>query len=463
MKIINDAITFDDVLLVPKVSRVLSRGDVSTDTNLTEKIRLHIPILSANMDTVTESAMAIAMAKLGGAGVIHRFNSIEAEAEEVDKVKRELSFVISSPYTITEDATLRDLLELAAKKGVSGFPVVKDRKLVGIISKRDYEFEKDLDKKVKEMMSKDVISSKAGIGLDDAEKILSKNKIEKLPIVDKDNNLVGMITSKDIKLSREYKYASKDKRGRLIVGGSVGISGDYMQRAKMLVEADVDFIVVDVANGYLSRAADVTKELKDKFGIDIIAGNIATKEGALNLKKAGADAIKVGIGPGGACLTRTVAGVGYPQLSAIIDVAGAGARIIADGGIRKSADLSKALAAGADAVMVGSILAGTDETPGVTVTRNGENYKFYRGMASINAFYDRGERMGLETEIGEYTPEGTETLVQYKGSVVKIIYNLVGGLRSAMTYLNARNLAELRKNASFVRLTAAGRLESKYQ
>ena len=462
MRVIDNAFTFDDVLLVPKISGVLSRGDVSTDTNITEKIKLRVPIISSNMDTVTESSMAITIAKLGGVGVIHRFNSIEAEAEEVRKVKRELSFVVSSPYTIVQDATLSDLLRLSEEKGVSGFPVVDGKKLVGIISKRDYEFEKDMSKRVREMMTKDVISSKGGITMDEAEKILAKNKIEKLPIVDKNNFLIGMVTSKDIKLNREYKFASKDRKGRLIVGGSVGISGDYMQRAKALVEAEADFLVVDVANGYLERTADVTKELKSRFDIDIIAGNIATKEGALNLKKAGADAVKVGIGPGNACLTRTVAGVGYPQLSAIIDVAGSKTKLIADGGIRKSADLSKALAAGADAVMLGSMLAGTDETPGMIVTKNGENFKFYRGMASINAFYDKGEKTGVTSEIGEYTPEGTEMLVPYKGTVIKIINNLIGGLRSAMTYLNAKNLDEFKKNASFVRLTEAGKSESKY-
>jgi IMP dehydrogenase len=462
MKIIRDAFTFDDVLLVPKVSGVNSRYMVDTSTNLTDNIKLNIPIISSNMDTVTEHIMAIAMSKAGGVGIIHRFNSIENEVLEVTKVKREQNIIIEKPYTVSKDTTLEKLRELSFEKKVKSFPVVENKKLVGIVTRRDFEFEENPNLKIEDIMTKDVITGYTKISLEQAKTIMNKNKIEKLPLIDKEGRLTGMVTSRDVKLLEGYSKASKDKNGRLIVGGSIGIGSDYMERAKALINAEADFIVVDVANGYLDKTADVVRKIK-KLGVDVIAGNVATRSGVLNLKRAGADCIKIGIGPGGACLTRPVAGVGYPQLSAILDCSNSGVRIMADGGISKSADFSKAIAAGADTVMVGGLLAGTDESPGVIITKENVNYKFYRGMASINAFSDKASKTDESVDLEGYTPEGTETLIQYKGSVTKIVNNLVGGLRSAMTYLNAKNIAEFRKNAEFVLLTDSGKRESKYK
>jgi len=460
---IKEGLTFDDVLLVPLLSRVSSRKETNTESNLTPRIRLSIPIVSANMDTVTGSYMAITMAKLGGVGVIHRFNTIEEQVNEVIKVKRAQSVVITNPYTVSPDTTLANLKSISAEKGVSSFPVVKGKKLVGIITKRDYMFENDDSKKVSELMSKDLVTASFGISTEEAKKILAKEKVEKLLLVDKKNRLKGMITAKDIALSENSGNITKDKHGRLVVGAAVGIVGDYKERIKALVDADVDFIVVDVANGYLEKVAETVRYIKNNYDIDVIAGNVATKEGVVNLAKAGADAVKIGIGPGGACLTRSVAGVGYPQLSAIMDCSNAGVPIIADGGIRKSADLAKAIAAGANTVMIGSLLAGTDESPGLIVTKENKNYKLYRGMASISAYADKVSKLNEIAEIEGYTPEGTEMLIEYRGSAVKIVNNLVNGLRSAMTYLNARNLDEFRRNARFVRLTDAGKKESKYE
>ena len=462
MRILKDKFTFDDILLVPRVSSVNSRWQVDTATHLTDKIKLNIPLVSSNMDTVTEHVMAIALAKLGGVGIIHRFNSIESEVEEIIRVKREQNIVIEKPYVVSKDITIGQIREMVNEKKVSSFPVVEKGKLIGIITRRDFEFEEDLGRKAAELMTKDVITSHKGTSLEEAKKLMAKYKIEKLPLVDKENNLIGMITSKDIKLLDGYSKASKDRNGRLIVGGSIGIGSDYLERAKALKEAEADFIVVDVANGYLQKTADVVKQVK-KLGIEVIAGNVATKEGVLNLKKAGADCVKVGIGPGGACLTRPVAGVGYPQLSAIIECANNGINIMADGGIVKSADFAKAVAAGADTVMIGGLFAGTDESPGVIVTKESTNYKFYRGMASVNAFSDRALKTEEAADLEGYTPEGTETMIPYKGTVIKIINNLMGGLRSAMTYTNSKNLKEFQKNAEFVLLTSSSKGESKYK
>ena len=462
MKIIKDAFTFDDVLLVPRVSNVNSRWQVNTSTYLTDKIKLNMPLVSSNMDTVTEHVMAIAMAKAGGVGIIHRFNSIENEVEEIIKVKREQNIVIEKPYVISKETTVGKLRELVLEKKVSSFPVIENSKLVGIVTRRDFEFEENSNKKVEEIMTKDLITSHKGISLEEAKKVMQREKIEKLPLIDRDGKLTGMITSRDIRILDGYSKASKDKNGRLIVGGSIGIGSDHIERAKALINAEADFIVVDVANGYLEKTAEVVREIK-KLGVEVIAGNVATKEGVLNLKKAGADCVKVGIGPGGACLTRPVAGVGYPQLSAIIEAANNGVRVMADGGITKSADFSKAIAAGADTAMIGGLLAGTDESPGVVITKENTNYKFYRGMASVNAYSDRALKTEEAADLEGYTPEGTETLIPYKGSVIKIINNLMGGLRSAMTYLNAKSISEFRKNAEFVLLTDSAKKESKYK
>lgn len=459
---IKELFTFDDVLLVPRVSRVPSRKDVDTSSNLTPEIRLSIPIMSSNMDTVTEAVMAIAMAKNGGVGAIHRFSTIEEEAEQVRKVKREQSAVIGRPYSVSPYSTFAEIKKFVDETNITSFPVVDRGKLVGIITKRDFQFEKDEKKLVKDLMTKDVITARVGISIQDAKKILTREKIEKLPLLDSKGKLVGMMTAKDIRIAESYSNASKDKNGRLIVGASVGIGSDYLERTKALIEAEADFIVVDVANGYLQKTADAVRSIKKTFNVQVIAGNVATKEGVENLKRAGADSIKVGIGPGGACLTRTVAGVGYPQLSAIIECSKSGIPIIADGGITKSADFAKAMAGCADIVMIGSLIAGTDESPGSIVTKSNSNYKFYRGMASVNAFASKALKLDEDVDIGGYTPEGTEMLIPYKGSAIKIINNLVGGLRSAMTYLGAANIEEFRKNARFVKLTEAGKRESKY-
>lgn len=461
MKII-EGVTFDDVLLVPTVSSIHSRKDADTTTMLTRGIKLSIPIISANMDTVTESTMAIMMAKLGGIGVIHRFNSIEEQASEVEKVKRKQTIVITEPYTVSPNDTLAKVKAFAAEKGVSSFPVVEGKKLVGIITRRDYFLEDDESKKVKELMTKNPVVADFGISIKDAKAILKKKKIEKLLLVDKEGNLQGMITARDIAMNEVSDRTTKDKKGRLMVGAAIGIIGDYKERAEKLIEAGADLLVVDVANGYLTKVADVVKEIKKDYDIEVIAGNVATKDGVEHLIKAGADAVKIGIGPGGACLTRSVAGVGYPQLSAIMECSNDEVPIIADGGITKSADLAKAVAAGADTVMIGSLLAGTDESPGRIVTKENKNYKLYRGMASISAYADKAARQNELVDIEGYTPEGTEMLIEYKGSAVKIISNLVNGLKSAMTYLNAKNIEEFRKHAKFVRLTEAGKKESKY-
>ena len=465
MRIENDAFTFDDVLIVPRTGAKAgpaSRKDVDTSVRLTDAVRLKIPLISANMDTVTEAAMAITMARLGGVGVIHRFNSVADEAEEIMKVKRAQSVMIENPYFIGPDASLGELRGLMAEKGVTSFPVLKGRKLVGIVTKRDYYFEKNPKVKVAEIMTKDVVTSGKNTTVEEAERILGKNKIEKLPLVDAAGNLIGMMTSRDIGIAESYSDASKDRKGRLLVGASIGISGDYKERLDGVVEAGADFIVIDVANGYLAKTSDTVRYVKKSYDIDVIAGNVATKDGVLGLGRAGADCVKVGIGPGSACLTRPVAGVGYPQLSAIIGCSGLGVPIIADGGVNKSADLAKAIAGGACAAMVGGLIAGTDESPGSIVSRSGANFKFYRGMASVNAYANRSARTGEEVDVGEYTPEGTEALIPYRGSAVKIVRDLVGGLRSAMTYMNAHDIRGFRAGASFVRLTEAGRKESKY-
>ncbi|MGC8586540.1 MAG: IMP dehydrogenase [Candidatus Micrarchaeia archaeon] len=459
---IKEGLAFDDVLLVPIPSRVSSRKDTDISVQLTSSIRLSLPIISANMDTVTGSIMAITMAKLGGIGIIHRFCTIEEEAEEVARVKREQNIIIANPYTVSPEMTIAKVRELAEEKGVSGFPVVEGRKLVGIITRRDYMFESEMNKKVKDLMTRDLITAPKNISIEDAKRLLSKNKIEKLLLVDKLGELAGMITAKDIKLGESNAKVTKDKKGRLAVGAAIGITGDYKERAQKLVDAEADFIVVDVANGYLEKVSDVVRLLKKDYGIEVIAGNVVTKVGVSKLANAGADAVKIGIGPGGACLTRSVAGVGYPQLSAIMECSNTGVPIIADGGITKPADFAKAIAAGATAVMVGSLLAGTDESPGSIVTKENKSYKLYRGMASISAYAEKASKLNELFDIEGYTPEGTELLIEYKGSATKILLNLANGLRSAMTYINARNINEFQANASFVKLTPAGMKESKY-
>ncbi len=465
-------ITFDDVLLKPKRSRVKSRKEVDTTSKFSRNIRLNIPLVSSPMDTVTEHSMAIALARLGGLGVIHRFTSIEKQVEEVKKVKRAENIVINDPYKVSVDSTVGDVRKLFEEKGVSGLLVVNNgNKLVGIVTTRDVLFQPD-DKPVREVMTpRDrLIVAHPDIDMEEAKKLLWRYRVEKLPIVDEEWNVKGLITAADIVKKIRYPNAARDRRGRLLVAAAVGIRGDYMERAEKLYDAEVDALVIDIAHGHMERALEVTKELKEAFGddIDVIAGNIATYEGAKDVIKHGSDAVRVGIGPGSACTTRIVAGVGVPQLTAIMEAYKAAREydipIIADGGIRNPGDVVKALAAGASTVMIGRLFAGTDEAPGPVILRNGKRYKMYRGMASFVA------RLGKEVktsnlddvEVAEYSysTEGVEAFVEYKGSVEDIVKRLVAGLRAGMSYLGAFDIEELRLNAEFIRITNSAVKES---
>ncbi len=466
---IREGLTFDDVLLIPKRSAIVSRKDTDLRTKLSRDINLNIPIVSANMDTVTEANMAIALAREGGIGIIHRFMSVEQQVEEVKKVKRSESIIIEQPYTIAPDNTVNDAREMMKKFGVSGLLVVdEDNKLIGIVTRRDVEFESE-NKKVLNIMTKSVIKAKYGISIEDAKDLLHKHRIEKLPLVDEKGRVKGLITAKDIKKMEEHPLASKDKKGRLLVGAAVGVKGDFMERTEALLDAEVDAIVVDIAHGHSENAINAMKMIKKAFpNCELIAGNVATAEGTKDLINAGADAVKVGVGSGSICITRIVTGSGVPQLTAIMDCAKVakdyGVPIIADGGIRNSGDITKALAAGASTVMIGSLLAGTDESPGVGITKNGKRYKIYRGMASFYASLGRKIReegeLIMSEDLNDYVPEGVEALVDYKGSVIDILRHLTGGLRSGLSYCGAKNIEELQKNAIFIKMTTAGYIES---
>jgi len=465
-----DALTFDDVLLVPRRSPVRSRKDVDLSTNLSRNIKLNIPIVSANMDTVTESAMAISMARNGGIGIIHRFMPVERQVEEVLKVKRAESIIIEHPYTIGPNATVADARSLMQEKGVKGLPVVDgNAKLLGILTSRDLLFEdRDSRSKVSELMTpaKELLTARVGTSIDDARQLLCKHKIEKLPVVDEEGYLRGLITSKDMVTLAERPEACKDAKGQLIVGAAVGIREGYLDRARALVKAGVDVLVVDVAHGHSEWVLEVVRRLKRELSqVEVIAGNVATPEGTKDLIEAGADAVKVGIGSGSICITRIVTGAGVPQLTAVLECAEVArdlnVPIIADGGIRNSGDITKALAAGASSTMIGSLLAGTDESPGVEVMRNGRKYKLHRGMASVGASMKRGTPESEdESALLEYVAEGIEAFVPYRGTSHEIIAQLVGGIRSGMSYCGARTLGELWQNASFVRLTPAALKES---
>jgi IMP dehydrogenase len=464
--IIEIGLTFDDVLLLPAKSDVLPR-EVDLTTMVTRNIRINVPIVSAAMDTVTESNLAIAIAREGGIGIIHRAMSPEKQAAEIDKVKKSESGMILDPITVLPDAAISEAMSLMERYRISGVPVTENGKLIGILTNRDLRFETKFSKKVSAVMTKEkLITAPVGTTLDEAIKLLHKYKIEKLPIVDKENNLKGLITIKDIEKRRKYPNACKDSVGRLRVGAAIGTGEDSIHRAELLIKAGVDVIVIDTAHGHSTSVITMLEALKKKFDVDIIAGNIATAEAAADLIKAGADGIKVGIGPGSICTTRVIAGAGVPQITAIRNCYTVSKRyrvpIIADGGIKYSGDITKALAAGAHSVMIGSLFAGTDESPGELVLLQGRSYKEYRGMGSIGAMEqgskDRYMQAGVKS--GKLVPEGVEGRVPYKGPLSQSVHQLVGGLRSGMGYCGCRNLDELRKKAKFIRITNAGLRES---
>jgi IMP dehydrogenase len=463
-------LTFDDVLLVPKRSPIVSRSQTNLRTKLSRNITLNIPIISANMDTVTESGMAIALAREGGIGIIHRFMTIEDQVDEILKVKRSESVMIEQPYTIKPDLTVAEAKKAMTEFSVSGLLVEEGGKLLGIITRRDITFEKNNKLKVSELMTKDVITAKAGITIDQAKEILHNQRIEKLPVIDDKKHIVGLITSKDILKMEQYPYASKDRKGRLLVGAAVGVKGDYLERTEALLEAGADIIVVDIAHGHSENAINTVHMIKKAFpDCELIAGNVATGEGSRDLINAGVDAVKVGVGSGSICITRVVTGSGVPQLTAVIDSVKVardyGIPIISDGGIRNSGDITKALAAGASSVMIGSLFGGTDESPGKTLVKNGKKYKMYRGMASFYAslgrkYREAGPQVVDSDDLNDYVPEGVEAMVPYNGSVVEIIRQMAGGLRSGLSYCGAKTIPEMQKNAEFIKITAAGYVES---
>lgn len=467
-KIVMDGLTYDDVLLIPSYSEVLPRN-VDLSTKFSRNIELKIPFVTAAMDTVTEAKMAIAIAREGGIGVIHKNMSIKAQAKQVAIVKRAENGMIYDPVTIKQGSTVRDALSLMAEYKIGGIPVVDDNKmLVGIVTNRDLRFEREMDKRIDEVMTKEnLITTNQSTDLEAAAQILQQHKIEKLPVVDKDGKLVGLVTYKDITKAKDKPMACKDSKGRLRVAAGVGVTADTFVRMQALVEAGADAIVIDTAHGHSKGVIDVLKEAKKRFtSIDIVVGNIATADAALALVEAGADGVKVGIGPGSICTTRVVAGVGVPQLSAVYDVAKAlkntGIPLIADGGLRYSGDVVKALAAGGCSVMIGSLVAGVEESPGETIIFNGRKFKSYRGMGSLEAMEngskDRYFQSG-ETDVKKLVPEGIAARVPYKGTLFEVIYQLCGGLRSGMGYCGAENIDTLH-NAKFTRVTSAGVLES---
>lgn len=464
-RIIGEGITFDDVLLVPAYSEVIP-NQVDLSTCLTKEIKLNIPMMSAGMDTVTEYRMAIAMARQGGIGIIHKNMSIEKQAEEVDKVKRSENGVITDPFYLSPEHTLEDANNLMGKFRISGVPITEGRKLVGIITNRDLKFETNFTKKIKESMtSKGLITAKEGIMLEEAKKILAKARKEKLPIVDDNFNLKGLITIKDIEKQIRYPLSAKDSQGRLLCGAAIGITANCIERARALVDAKVDVVVMDSAHGHSANVLRTVDMVKSTFPeLQIIAGNVATGEAARALIEAGADAVKVGIGPGSICTTRVVAGIGVPQITAVMncyEVADKyGVPIIADGGIKYSGDMTKAIAAGANVCMMGSMLAGCDESPGDYELYQGRKYKVYRGMGSIAAMENGSKDRYFQTDAKKLVPEGVEGRVAYKGMVEDTVFQLVGGLRSGMGYCGAATIEDLKKNGQFVKITSASLKES---
>jgi IMP dehydrogenase len=470
--IIRQGLTYDDVLLEPRYSDIRSRKDVDTSALLTRRIRLQIPVVSANMDTVTEAEMAISMARHGGIGILHRFNTVEQQVAQVRQVKRSESFVVENPYTIGQTNTVGQARYAMEDRNISGLPVVDEAgRLVGLLSRRDILFVHDDTARVADVMTpRDrLVTAPVGTTIGQAEEILQVHKVEKLPLVDSDDCLAGLITLSDILKLSLYPESSKDAKGRLMVGAAIGVVGDYLERALELERAGCDVLVIDIAHGHSENALRAIREIRSRLGdIDLIAGNVATAQGTTDLIEAGADAVKVGVGPGSICITRVVTGVGVPQLTAVMDSVRAAERyeipIIADGGVRQAGDVTKALASGASTVMVGNLLAGTRESPGIVVVRNGRRYKASRGMASAGATLERRrrEKPGWEGEadLTDVVPEGVEGMVPFKGDVSEVLVQLVGGLRSGMSYLGARTLSELQTNARFIQVTGASMRES---
>lgn len=463
--IIGDGITFDDVLLVPAYSEVIP-NQVDLTTNLTKKVKLNIPLMSAGMDTVTEHRMAIAMARQGGIGIIHKNMSIEAQADEVDKVKRSENGVITDPFYLSPENTLADANELMAKFRISGVPITEGKKLVGIITNRDLKFEEDFSKKIKDSMTSDgLITAQEGVTLEEAKHILAKARKEKLPIVDKDFNLKGLITIKDIEKQIKYPLSAKDEQGRLLCGAAVGITSNVMARVDALVKARVDVIVIDSAHGHSANIFKTLREIKAKYpDLQVIAGNVATGEATRDLIEAGADGVKVGIGPGSICTTRIVAGIGVPQITAVMDCYKVakeyGIPIIADGGIKYSGDVTKAIAAGANVCMMGSIFAGCDESPGSFELYQGRKYKVYRGMGSIAAMENGSKDRYFQADAKKLVPEGVEGRVAYKGMVEDTVFQLLGGLRAGMGYCGAKDVETLKETGKFIKISAAALRES---
>lgn len=463
--IIGDGITFDDVLLVPAYSEVIP-NQVDLTTYLTKTIKLNIPLMSAGMDTVTEHRMAIAMARQGGIGIIHKNMSIQAQADEVDKVKRSENGVITDPFYLSPEHTLKDADELMAKFRISGVPITEGKKLVGIITNRDLKFEEDFSRKIKECMtSKNLVTAKEGITMTEAKKILAKARVEKLPIVDEDFNLKGLITIKDIEKQIKYPLSAKDSQGRLLCGAAIGITANVLDRVAALVASKVDVIVLDSAHGHSANVLNCVRMIKEEYpDLPVIAGNIATGDAAKALIEAGADAIKVGIGPGSICTTRVVAGIGVPQITAVMDCYAVakeyGIPVIADGGIKYSGDLTKAIAAGGNVCMMGSMFAGCDESPGTFELYQGRKYKVYRGMGSIAAMENGSKDRYFQSDAKKLVPEGVEGRVAYKGLVEDTVFQMLGGLRAGMGYCGASDIKTLQETAKFVKITAASLKES---
>ena len=461
MKYRGEGLTFDDILLLPGKSEVLPK-EVSLSTNLTKKISLNMPLMSAGMDTVTESRMAISVAREGGIGIIHKNMTIEEQALEVDRVKRSEHGIITDPFSLSRDHIVSDALELMERYRISGVPVVEaDGKLVGIITNRDIRFETDTSKKIDEVMThSDLVTGTIDTDMDQALEIMKQHKIEKLPLVDDEYNLIGLITIKDIEKSIEYPNSARDEAGRLLVGAAIGITGDMLDRVKAVVDAHVDVIVLDTAHGHSKGVLDAVKRVKLEFpDLQVIAGNVATGEATKDLIEAGADAVKVGIGPGSICTTRVVSGIGVPQVTAVMDCAEAareyGVPVIADGGIKYSGDITKALAAGASMVMIGSLFAGTYESPGEEELYEGRRFKVYRGMGSMGAMQAGSKDRYFQEDTKKLVPEGVEGRVAYKGPLGDVVYQLLGGLRSGMGYTGSKTISELQEKTEYVKITAA--------